>query len=151
MRALPQAALSLSFALINWSLSICLVAHPKGPLVQKEVAAQRADGGIVRAAMRQLSTILLQPCVGLRRHTFSSSRKYAKRRPGASPLGIPKVKYENCSSVFGTRVSNGRIIGPARPLLRCEKKSLPFLWSALCCKCCRILFHQGTPKENHSF
>ena len=63
------------------------------------------------------------------------------------PLDIPIKRKVNHRSVFGTRVSNGRIICLARPLLRWASESPSFLWSALCYKCCRILIHRGTPEE----
>ena len=66
-----------------------------------------------------------------------------------NPLDIPIKEEANHRSVFGTGVSNGRIVCPARPLLRRVSKSLPFLRGALCCNCCRILTHRGTPKKSY--
>ena len=46
-------------------------------------------------------------------------------------MGIPVLREVSPSSVFGTRVSNGRIICPAHPLLRLQNWLPPLLWSAL--------------------
>ena len=136
-----------SLLLINQSLSVCLAAHPKASLVQRPrppslglrpihlegggcPKGRRRDCPCRDAAVKyNLITTVCRSPTGY----FLLVEKVTKAPPRGKPLGYPRFKTSELLSVFGTRVSNGRIICLARPLLRWKNQLLPFLRSALCC------------------